>query len=131
MEFVALRYEQHEGNYMPEYNTPEYNPERFNTTYEARNGPEIFAFLNRNENHIRMETATYLSRPALEPLSSFLLERFGDWIREDRIKQMIGHMVRQIMEQRGYRIDRSNVPITRDGNMFSRATRYVKASVDE
>lgn len=101
-----------------------YSPDRFGSTYETEHGEEMFAFLNEEPNIIRMETATYLSRPALEPLSPFLLERFGERIREDRIKQMLGHMVRQIMEQRGYRLDQTGVQITRDGNMFSRATRY-------
>ena len=40
------------------------------------------------------------------------------------MKQMTGHMVRQIMEQNGYRLERSNVKIPRRDNMFSFAARY-------
>lgn len=102
-----------------------YQPARFASTYKAENGPAIWTFLNEPENIIRMETATYLSRPAVEPLSPYLLDRFSDAVRKDRLKQMIGHMVRQLLESRGYRVDRNNVRITRDGNMFASATRYL------
>ncbi len=101
-----------------------YNPVRFSSTFEAENGDEIWAFLNEHDNILRMETATYLSRPAVEPLSPGLLKKFGDVITEDRTKQMIGHMARQIMERLGYRLDQNGVRITCEGNMFSRASRY-------
>ncbi len=101
-----------------------YNAARFVGTFEKENGSEIWSFLNEPENVVRMETATYLARPAAEPLSPFLLERFGDPTRADRVKQMIGHMIRQVLEHRGYRVDRNNVRINREGNIFTSATRY-------
>jgi hypothetical protein len=53
------------------------------------------------------------------------LATFGDEVRADRIKQCIGNMIRQVMEPRGYRIDRQNVRIPANrGNMFTSATRY-------
>ena len=88
-------------------------------------GQGLWAFLNEHDNLIRMETATYLERPAIEPLSPGLLLRFGDEVRQDRVKQMIGRMVRQILEPRGYRIDRQNVRIPEPANMFASGTRYV------
>ncbi len=105
-----------------------YEPGRFASTYESENGHKIWLFLNEPENVVRMETATYLSRPAAEPLSPFLLERFGKMVREDRIKQMTGHMIRQVLESNGYRIDRGNVRISREGNIFTSATRYTKSN---
>lgn len=102
----------------------EYNAKRFSTTFENEEGATIWSFLTGRENIIRMETATYLSRPAIEPMSPLLVERFGSKISTDRIKQMMGHMVRQIMEQRGYRLQQGNVKITSYNNIFSRASRY-------
>ena len=67
---------------------------------------------------------TGLSRPAAEPLSPGLHAKFGDPVAVDRIKQMTGHMIRQLLENRGYRLDQSGVRITRKGNIFSSATRY-------
>ncbi len=104
-----------------------YEPGRFSSTYETGNGADIWAFLNAPENVVRMETATYLSRPAVEPLSPILLERFGATVRDDRMKQMIGHMARQVMEAHGYVVDRSNVRTSSPGNMFASATRYKEA----
>lgn len=103
-----------------------YNADKYSTTFANEDGAAIWAFLTDNENIIRMETATYLSRPAIEPTSPFLVERFGSKITSDRIKQMMGHMVRQIMEQRGYRLDQGNVKISSYNNIFSRASRYAQ-----
>ncbi|WP_417480940.1 hypothetical protein [Maricaulis sp.] len=103
----------------------DYKPNRFSSTFDNDGGKDIWAFLNQPDNIIRMETATYLVRTAAEPLSPFLLSRFGDDIRAPRLKQMIGHMIRQIMESRGYHVDRNNVRITTTDNMFTSATRYM------
>lgn len=102
-----------------------YTPDKFKSTYQNEGGKEIWDFLNEDANIIRMKTASYLSRPAIEPLSPFLLERFGNEIKRDRIKQMIGHMVRQIMEKCGHQLQQGNVKISRADNIFSRASRYV------
>jgi hypothetical protein len=102
-----------------------YIPERFSSTYENSNGESIWNFLNQSENLVRMDSATYLSRPAIEVLSPQLIQEFGAEIKSDRLKQMIGHMVRQIMEYRGYQVDRSNVKIRAVDNIFSKATRYI------
>lgn len=103
----------------------EYAPERFSTTYQNSNGELVWNFLNKTENLVRMEAATYLSRPAIEVLSPHLIQEFGVDIKVDRMKQMIGHMVRQIMEYRGYQVDRGNVKIRTTDNIFSTATRYI------
>ncbi len=103
-----------------------YRPDKFAMTFKAEGGRMIWDFLNERETVLRMETASYLGRPAIEPLSPLLLQRFGPSIKRVRLKQMIGHMVRQIMEARGYRLDRSNVKISRIGNMFASGSRYVK-----
>jgi uncharacterized protein YneF (UPF0154 family) len=101
-----------------------YNAGRYISTFENEDGAAIWAFLTSKENMIRMETAAYLSRPAIEPMSAFLVEQFGSRVSNDRIKQMMGHMVRQIMEQRGYRLQQGNVKIASHNNIFSRASRY-------
>ena len=103
--------------------------------YDARNfsdlattplGKRLWAFLNEHDNVIRMETASCLGRPAVEPLGPLVLDKFGDKVREHRVKQMIGHMTRQILEARGYVVDRQGARITRPGNPFSSGTRYTR-----
>lgn len=88
-------------------------------------GLAIWEFLNADEIFIRMETATYLRRPALEGLQPQLLAQFGDKIKNDRCKQMMGRMTRQIMEGHGYSLDMPGVRIT-GGELFSSAARYKK-----
>lgn len=101
-----------------------YVPGHFISTYNSQDGAVIFDFLKERDNIVRMKTATYLSRPAAEPLSPYLVEKFGPVIATDQVKKMIGHMIRQIMEHCGYQFDRSGVPIKREGNIFSSAARY-------
>jgi len=102
-----------------------YRPDIFAAIYKAENGPAIWDFLNQDINLTRMETASYLARPAVEPLAPFLLNEFDARITQLRVKQMIGHMARQIMEKRGYHLQQSNVRITRRGNFFASGSRYV------
>jgi hypothetical protein len=58
-----------------------------------------------------MEAASFLKRPAVEPLASDLLKEFSSEILQDPYKQMIGHMVRQIMEANGHILVRRDVRI--------------------
>lgn len=99
------------GNFLDIADTPE--------------GRAVWQFLNEKDSLIRLETATYLGRPALEGIQEQLLGQFGDDIRADRWKQMMGRMTRQIMEHHGYGLDQTGVRI-RVGNLFTSAARYIK-----
>jgi hypothetical protein len=87
-------------------------------------GKNLWEFLNRDDNIIRMETATDLGRTAAEAISKKLLEEFGDDVKVNRVKQMIGHMIRQVMESRGYQMGSQNVKVD-DKRLFVKASRYV------
>ena len=100
-----------------------YTPNQFSDLYNSSFGKEIWKFLNEHDNIIRMITASDLQRPAVEPLSEVLLDRFGKNIKQDRIKQMIGHMVRQIMESLNYELASGNIKV-RFGSVFNRASKY-------
>ena len=86
-----------------------YDPGPFASLFERAPGPDIWAFLNRERTIGKMEAASFLTRPAVEPLASDLLEEFSSEILQDPYKQMIGHMARQIMEVHGYVIVRRDV----------------------
>jgi hypothetical protein len=103
----------------------EYDPRNFSDLYATSLGKKLWKTMTSNNNIIRMETATYLRRVAVEPLGPTLLQEFGDGVRADRVKQMLGHMARQILESRGYKVDRGNVRITRKG-LFASGTRYAE-----
>jgi hypothetical protein len=110
---------------VPDLTGLEYDPQNFRDLFETDLGQAIWTFMKRRENVVRMETATYLDRAAVEPLAPGLLRIFGPEIAEDRLKQMIGHMARQIMEAMGFELDRSGLRITRE-SMFTTAARYKK-----
>ena len=109
----------------PNLTNLEYDPRNFSDLYETKLGREIWHFMRRSDNVVRMATASFLQRPAVEPLSPGLLKEFGPSVGEDRLKQMIGHMARQVMEAVGYQIEqpRRSIRITRE-NLFSSGARY-------
>lgn len=88
-----------------------YVPGTFARLFERAPGSDVWVFLNRERTIGKMEAASFLGRPSVEPLASDLLEEFGSEILQDSYKQMIGHMVRQIMEAQGYPILRRDVRI--------------------
>lgn len=107
--------------------TMEYKPEQFKKTFNENRGKELLSFLREPDNIIRMKTSTYLSRPALAPLSDGLVERFGrDFVSQDQIKRLLGHMTKSVMDDNGYDVEQSKVRINIKGNIFTTATRYVK-----
>jgi hypothetical protein len=108
---------------LPDLTSFKYDPQQFRNVYETEFGQAILAFLVRPDNIIRMQTATYLERAAVEPIAPGLLSEFGEDVAEDRIKQYVGHAVRQIMEACGYHLDRQGMRITRD-NLFTSGSRY-------
>lgn len=100
----------------------DYEAGRFSTTADTPLGRELWSFLNEHETVHSMEVATDLHHPAVAGIEEALLKKFGDAVLDDRIKQMIGHMVRQVMERNGYVVDQNNVKL---GSIpFSKATRY-------
>ena len=88
-----------------------YNPEKFASLYASNLGQRIWAFLIQPESVARLETASELSKPAVEGIEEQLLEAFREDVLADRVKQMVGHMVRQILEQRDWVLDQSDVKV--------------------
>tara|TARA_Y100000815_G_C13346626_1_gene502322 strand:- start:3722 stop:4042 length:321 start_codon:yes stop_codon:yes gene_type:complete len=102
-----------------------FDPGSFSDVANTPLGASIWQFLHHDKSIACLETTTYLKRPALEGLQPHLLAEFGDDIRADRVKQMTGRMVRQIMESLGYSLDQADVGI-RVQDLYKTAARYVK-----
>ena len=85
-------------------------------------GQRIWAFLTRPDNVARLETASELGKPAVEGIEEQLLAEFREEVLADRVKQMVGHMVRQILEQRDWVLDQTDVKV--QSVPFSKAARY-------
>ena len=97
----------------------------FSDLAETSTGKALWQFLNSEKVLACLDTTTYLQKPAIEGLQPHLLAKFGDEIRPNRWKQMMGRMVRQIMESRGYQLDQTGVRI-RVGDLFTSFARYKK-----
>jgi hypothetical protein len=108
--------------YMPDLSSLEYEPQHFRDLADTELGGGLWTFLKRPDNLIRMETASLLERAAVEPLAAGLVVEFGDEVRDDRTKQMIGHMTRQVMQALDYELDRTGLRITRPSLFTSGAT---------
>lgn len=108
---------------IPDLENLAYQAQNFSDLYDTDLGRDIWDFMKDPENLIRMQTATFLERAAVEPLGPGLLLRYGPDIAQDRLKQMIGHMARQIMLAMGYELDTKGLRITRP-SVFTTATRY-------
>ncbi len=99
-----------------------YVPEKFASLYHSELGNRVWVFLTQPENVARLETASEVGRPAVQGIAEQLLRNFGKETLADRVKQMIGHMVRQILEQRGWVVDQKDVKV--QSVPFTKATRY-------
>ena len=102
-----------------------FNPGTYSDLAGTSDGQSLWAFLQEDEIWIRMETATYLGRPSLEAIQPQLRQKFPEAMQKDRWKQMVGRMVRQIMEFRGYQLDQTGVRLKRN-ELFLSAARYIR-----
>lgn len=99
-----------------------YIPEKFASLFATPLGQRLWTFLTRPDNVARLETASELSKPAVEGIAEQLLAEFREDVLTHRVKQMAGHMVRQILEQRGWVLDQTDVKVR--SVPFIKATRY-------
>ena len=106
-----------------------YRPDKFAKEHATPEGQKLWQVLNREDNIARMETATDLGQPALKPLEDILLTEIGEAITDDRMKQMAGHMVRQIMESRGFEHDVDGIKLA--SAPFYKASRYRRRDGNE
>jgi hypothetical protein len=87
-----------------------YKPEKFRSLFETELGQRIWKFLTQPENVARLETASQLSKPAVEGIEEHLLA------------EMVVHLVRQNMEQSDWVLDQTDVKL--QSVPFSKAARY-------
>lgn len=106
---------------------PTYLPQQFRGHFETDLGRALWEYLNEPETIIRLERASELGQPALKKMGRRILDRFGEQVRENTIKQMLGHMVRQILEPRGFVFVRAHQKFEGDP-LFSSAARYAQES---
>ncbi|MBI1944517.1 MAG: hypothetical protein HYS27_02405 [Deltaproteobacteria bacterium] len=100
---------------------------------EKRNkGPALLKWLTEPDNVLRMETGSELEHPAVEAIEWRVADAFPEQLRVSRalrprneVARMVGHMIRQIMEHRGFELEQEGVRL-RAGfrGVFSTGARY-------
>ncbi len=113
-----------------------FNSKNFVELYQTKQGQQLWQFLNTEKAIIQMKTASDLNKPALLGIEKDLLrsglmqtkeqiESLGiDGKIYDRTKQMLGAMVRQVMESEGYKLHSKNMRVVTSSKIFYAATLY-------
>ena len=102
-----------------------FNPGPFSDVFDTDLGRELWDLLTRESTIKLMEDASDRGRPAVEPLQELLLERFGQAVEEGRIKQMVGRMIRQVLERPGSDYELASDAIAvKDKKLVTRGARY-------
>ncbi|GGA23295.1 hypothetical protein [Neptunicoccus cionae] len=104
----------------------EYRPDKFIRTFEIYKGVQFWEWLNQPQIITIMKTACYLRRPAVEAIAPLLEQAFETEVHRVKVRQMIGHMVRQILESEGYHLHRANVRINSRDNPFLFGSAYTR-----
>ena len=102
---------------------------------------KIWELITARENIIKMISVTEIKRTAAEILGPLFQNKYSD--NKDRVmprKQMIGYMIKIVMECFGFTTSRGRMQIdttrgpddsARRANYFKSATRYAKMTIDE
>ncbi len=90
---------------------------------DSGNGEKLERFLCTPVSLALLDGSVDFRKPAAQTIARPLLETFGERARDFRFRQLVGHMIRHLMEERGYVLDQMDVRI-RDGVLFTRAARY-------
>ena len=108
----------------------EFNSKNFVELYRTEQGQKLWQFLNTEKSIIQMKTASDLNKPALLGIEKDLLRSGLMQTKEqienlkidgkiyDRTKQMLGAMVRQVMESEGYQLHSKNMRVVTNSKIF-------------
>ena len=72
------------------------------TDVEPDWGNRLWEFLNRPPIVLEMINASDRQRPAAEAIAQQLHAEVGDDVRQHRVRQFTGFLIRQVMERNGY-----------------------------
>ena len=103
---------------------PSYRPDKFADVYQRYDGARVWGWLHSPDILIRLETACALRRPAVEALSIPLKTAFPDLVDTLKFRQLVGHMVRQVLEEQGYGLKRANVRTRQKGCVYGYGSVY-------
>jgi len=100
----------------------DYDPQRFASLY-ADVGPKLSQFFASPIVVALLEGSVKLRRPAVEAIEEQLLEYAKDDVKNQRVRQLVGHMIRHLMAELGYELDQPEVRLP-SGVLFTCGARY-------
>jgi hypothetical protein len=80
-----------------------YEPRQFRDVWTRASSKRMWKYLTSHDALIRMDVAVEIKRAPYEGVASPFESEFGHLLDDQRVKQMVGHMIRQIMTFHGYR----------------------------
>ena len=101
----------------------EFKPGPYTDLANTPTGGALWEFMNQQETLVILQTTTANRRPAIEGIQAQLWTQFGKEIKAKLWLKMINRMLRQVMEQHGYKREPRPMKII-DGKLFSTGTRY-------
>ena len=102
----------------------EYQSGPFRSLAATKLGKDLWGFINEDENVGHMERAADKGHCAVVGIEELLSKRFEKRMPDERVQHMIEHMVDQVMEDKGYEIERQNVTV--GSSIFSSGTLYTR-----
>lgn len=84
---------------------------------------QLWRFLNSEDSVIRLIVASELRHVALDGVVLALEKKFGAVLKENRVRQMVGAMVKQVLAPHGWNVAEKSIKV-RFGEYFSVAARY-------
>ena len=106
---------------------PAYRADKFITSFEKLDGAAVWKFLHKKDIVITLQVAVVLRRPGVEAVAPALQAAFPKQARKLKFRQMVGHMIRQIMEAKGFTLKRANVRISQRNALFRYGSVYQPA----
>lgn len=87
-------------------------------------GDRLWDFLNQSEVIRTMQIASDAGLTAAGSIGNQLWSVFGADVRQDRVKQFVGRLIRQVMEEHGYR-HLSQGFAAQENPVFVKASHYI------
>jgi hypothetical protein len=103
-----------------------YDPQRFASLY-AEVGPKLRQFFDSSVIVALLEGSVKLRRPAVEAIEERLFEYAKEEVQNQRVRQLVGHMISHLMEELGYELDQPEVRLP-SGVLFTCGARYRAAN---
>ena len=104
----------------------EFDASYFGDVGRTKLADQLWQSLNAEESLIRLIVASELRHTALDGVVLSLERKFGKALRDSRVRQMVGAMIKQVLAPHGWHVAEKTIKV-RFGEYFTVAARYEQA----